>query len=154
MGFEGFRHTPATTRASALRRIFCRGFSRRHTRKGVRQISTCAREAGLVAFCENLEKPWFFFRFRRSSRGSFFSTSVLRNHVLLHVFRKLDCEILPAPKVFEGFRHARATTRACALRPIFCKGFAKKSYVRTKDVPAYRFLVKGTSGGPVPAPLG
>ena len=69
-------------------------------------------------------------------------------------FWKLDCEILPAPKVFEGFRHARATTRACALRPTFCKGFVKQCYVRTKHVPAYRFFLEGNLRGSDTGPLG
>eukprot|EP00959_Pyramimonas_sp_CCMP1952_P331628 6944282-Pyramimonas_sp.AAC.1 len=64
----------------------------------------------------------FLSRFRKSSSGGFFSKSVLRNPVLLYVIWELDCESLPVPRVFEGFRHARATTRACALRPMFCKG--------------------------------
>eukprot|EP00959_Pyramimonas_sp_CCMP1952_P255171 5329784-Pyramimonas_sp.AAC.1 len=53
--FEGLRHARATTRASALRPICCGVFcSRRHVRKGVRTISTCARETRVVAFSDNV----------------------------------------------------------------------------------------------------
>eukprot|EP00959_Pyramimonas_sp_CCMP1952_P115802 2421356-Pyramimonas_sp.AAC.1 len=64
MALEGFRHTRATTRASALRPVSVAEDSR----KGVRLISTCAREACLVAYCENVEKPMVFLRPRKSSR--------------------------------------------------------------------------------------
>eukprot|EP00959_Pyramimonas_sp_CCMP1952_P169192 3534675-Pyramimonas_sp.AAC.1 len=39
----------------------------------------------------------------------------------VYVFGTLDFGFLTTPRVFEGFRHARATKRAGALRPTFAR---------------------------------
>eukprot|EP00959_Pyramimonas_sp_CCMP1952_P408045 8551542-Pyramimonas_sp.AAC.1 len=79
----------------------------------------------LVACYEHVEKTMVCLRIRTIARASLSWKPVLQNPVCLMFVWALDFEFSTYAKVFEGLRHARATTHACALRLVICAGILK-----------------------------